>query len=247
MNKKIYFGLFLPLLLFVSCNSEDAPDLLKTRGSYVERTQSTGYLWGIDAGKGIDVILQQGDEPQLLIKGWKNLLPNVSIHFDTVKSILHIEDKNKYDFVRSYDNRTTIHVTYVTQPGYFRVEADANMQTLDTLRNEFLFLGEYGGGNASFLVNNSSIVIGVNMVVDVHISGKTNFLDITNWGKAPLRFEDLACNEAKVTHHGPSNVFVNVRDILTAELFSTGNIYYSGNPTIKEVRHAKGKLYQNKN
>ena len=235
--------LFLLLLFCLSCNREDAPDLFQTRGDYVERTQSIGQIRGINAGRGIDVILQQGNEPQLLIKGWKNLLPDVKIYLDK-DGILHLKDENKHNYVRSYSNRTTVYVTYAVQPEYFRVESDANMQSLDVFYNSFSILGEEGGGEMSFLADCPHILIGVNAVIDVFITGKTDYLHITNWGWAPLRFENLECRQASITHHGPSNIFVNVQDILNAELTSSGNIYYTGNPVVNEVRRAKGRVYQ---
>jgi len=233
----------LALLLFAGCNSEDAPDLFQTRGSYVEETRSIGRFSGINACKGIDVILQQGDEPGLLIKGWKNLLPDVRIEVDN-DGILQLKDENKYNFVRGYNNRTTVYATYALQPDYFRAESDANIQVLDTLRNAFTFIGEEGGGEVSFLVNNPSVSVGVNGMITVRMSGKTNWLGITNWGWAPLHFENLPCLEASVSHHGPSDIFVNVCDVLNAELFALGNVYYSGNPAVNETRHGKGRVYQ---
>ena len=155
-----------------------------------------------------------------------------------------MEDKNSYNYMRSYNNRTTVYVTYASQPEFFRVEADASMRTLDTLRNDFSFLAESGGGSAFFLVNNLFIDVGVNAVFDVYMSGKTNVLQITNWGWAPLHFENLEGNEVVVTHHGLSNVFVNARDVLNVKLFCSGNVYYRGNPSITEERYAKGKLYR---
>jgi hypothetical protein len=228
------------LLLLVGCNSEDAPDFLQSRGSYVEEIRSMETFTGINAGEGIDVFLQQGEEAQVLVKGWNNLLPDVQIEVDEA-GILQLEDQNSYNALRDYDNRTEIHITYVEQPTYFRVESNANMYAQDTLRNAFTFLGEAGGGEVVFPINNPSVSLGVNAMITLRFAGKTDWLGITNWGWAPLHLEGLPCIDAGIIHHGPSDIFVNVKNSLSTELFALGNVYYSGNPAITETRHGKGK------
>ena len=233
------------VFLFAACDSEDAWDMLKTRGEQKTEHREVANFTGITVYNGIDVVLEKADKSGAMLSGWSNLLPKVELAVDA-DGMLTIMDNNKFDIVRNPNNKTTIHLHYSGEINAITTHGDGTITNIDTLHTSSLgILSEDASGMIDLVVKSGSIGIGTNNrnVGDIRLSGSTPWLGITNWGNAPIHAEDLKVEGCSITHRGPGDFYLNVSDWMEVEIYSIGDVYYRGNPTLTVKRVGKGNIY----
>lgn len=243
--KKILIYIIAFTLFVTACNSEDAWDIVKTRGDRKVETRELQAFTGITVYNGINVVLEKSDKYGAELDGWSNLLPKVKMTVDG-NGMLTIEDKNKFDYVRDLDNKTTIRLFYNGNIDAITFHGDGVVSSVDTLQSSSLtILSEDASGSIDLLLNSISIGIGTNNrnIGDIKLKGKSSNLHITNWGSAPISASDLCVDNCEVVHRGPGDFYFKVSNSLKAYLYSVGSIYYKGNPTLVVDRRGKGNIY----
>ena len=241
MKRVLYI---LLLCSFAGCNKEDAWDLFKTRGDQKEIFMDLPSFQSIKIYNNVEVILRQDTCNRAHLIGWSNLLPKVSIAVNA-DGELCIEDHNKHNFARSYDNKTTIYLSFKEPVSSLFFYGNRSLTNMDTLSlSSLLIIGEKAGGSIHLTLQTEWLTIGASGNVDITVCGESSTLALTYWGKAPFDFSQLMVNNAAIDHHGSNDVFINVRDIINASMFDYGNIYYKGNPSAVNVtRKGKGNVY----
>lgn len=233
------------ILFAVGCDSEDAWDMLKTRGDRKVETREVVAFTGITVYNGINVTLEKADRYEAVLDGWSNLLPKVELTVSS-EGMLTIKDCNKFDIVRNPNNKTTIHLYYNGEVKTITSHGDGVVSNVDTLHTpSLLILCEDASGSIELTVKTSDISIGTNNrnVGDIVLKGLSAGLGITNWGNAPINARDLEVVNCDITHRGPGDFYVNVSSTLNVDIYSIGNVYYKGNPTLTVNRRGKGNVY----
>lgn len=233
-------------LLSVACDSEDAWDILKTRGDRKVETRTLTAFTGITVYNGINVVLEKADSYEAVLDGWSNLLAKVDLSINS-DGVLTIEDNNKFDFVRNPDNKTTIHLFYDGEINAITSHSDGLISNIDTLYTSGLtILSEDASGTIELTVKTPGIGIGTNNrnVGDIKLRGISSYLGITNWGNAPIYAEELEVENCDIIHRGTGNLHLNVTNILNVEIYSIGDVYYKNNPTVTINRKGKGNVYR---
>lgn len=242
--KKLLVNITL-LLLFAACNSEDAWDIVKTRGDRITEAREIADFTGITVYNGVNLVLEKAAKSEAVLDGWSNLLPKVSLTVDS-SGMLTIEDSNKFDIIRNPNNKTTIRLYYTGEINAITSHSDGEISNVDTLHtSSLLMLSEDASGSIDLTVKTSSIAIGTNNrnVGDIRLKGISTYLGITNWGSAPIYADELEVAGCDITHRGPGDFYVNVSDWLSVNIYSIGDVYYKGNPTLTVNRIGKGNVY----
>jgi hypothetical protein len=77
------------------------------------------------------------------------------------------------------------------------------------------------------------------------IRGNARQGDFWGWGSCTVRADSLFTEQCSVLHRGIGNVFVNASGQLDVSLQSSGNVYYSGNPTrINKIQQGTGNIFK---
>ena len=237
------------ILLFAGCDKEDAWDFLKTRGGHVVEERAVTAFHAITVKNGINVVLTQGDNYTATIEGWKNLTPKIRLTVEKNGELV-IEDVNRFNFVRTRDNMTTVRLMITGELDRIHFSGDGDIVTKDTLVTSGLtVLCEDASGSVDLKIKTQGIYIGTNHrnTASVTIWGQGYSVGITNWGYAPVDLSGFKASFADVHHHGPGNVYVNASESVSAVIYGTGDVYYAGNPssvTFTRKDKGKGNLYQ---
>lgn len=233
------------LLIAVSCDSDDGWDILKTRGDRKVETRTVDAFTRITVQNGINVVLEKSDKFEAVLDGWSNLLPKVKLTVNG-NGMLTLEDENKFDFVRNPQNKTTVHLYYNGEINGITSHSDGVISHIDTLYTSGLtILSEDASGSIELTLKTTGVYIGTNNrnVADINLRGYTSSLGITNWGNAPIDAQNLEAEDCGIAHRGPGDFYVNVVKTLDVTMYSVGNIYYKGSPSITLDRKGKGNLY----
>ena len=242
---------FTIILIFLisACNKEDAWDIVKTRGEHSVEERAVSAFHAITVKNGINVVLTQGDSYAATIEGWKNLMPKIRLTVENTGELV-IEDVNKYNFMRSRDNMSTVHLTIANELNNIYFSGNGDITTNDTIVTSGLTVISTGSGNIDMTIKTEGVYVGVNnkSVASIILRGFGYSVGITNWGYGHINLSDLKVLHADVAQRGPGNSYVNASESVNVAFYSgEGDVYYAGNPssvTFTREDKGKGNLYK---
>jgi len=209
------FLLPILLLLMISCKKEQ----VIPSGNQVTETRTPGTFKMISTNSAANIHITQGESHSVVIKGSDNLIK----HFSA--TIINGELKLAFQNGNITSNDLEI---WLTIPALESVVTS-------------------GSGNIEILGNFSdqnSLTTHVSGTGNIKVKGsmRTNFLKFYSSGSGTTDLSSIWANIAEFELSGSGSVKVNVDEELKAKLTGSGNIYYSGNPTILSDIKGSGKL-----
>ena len=248
MKRLIVIPLIL-IFLFASCDKEDAWDFLKTRGDHTVEERTVCAFRAITVKNGINVVLNRSDSHAATIEGWKNLMPKIRLTVEKNGELV-IEDVNKFNFVRSRDNMSTVYLMVTDNLDSIHFSGNGDIITKDTIVTSGLTVISTGSGSIDMKIKTQGIYIGTNHmnIASITIRGQGSGVGITNWGYSPVDLSGFKATYASVAQNGYGNVYVNASESVDVVFYSgAGDVYYLGNPvsvTSTRKDKAKGNLYK---
>ncbi len=246
-KKALLLGVFALLWAFYSCGGEQAPDCLQTAGDTVQQEVITEAFNKILVQEGIEMILREGIDYNVVIETGSNLLNEVEV---TVKNNqLVLANTNRCNWFRSY---APVKV-YVTTPTLteIRTSTQFNIRSEGVLTYpQFSVLSEdYSGdylntGDVYLTIQNHAFLVTFNNLSNCYISGQTDVLTVGYYG-GNGRFEgaDLVAKQVHVFHRSSNDIIVYPTESLEGELHSTGNLIARTVPPVVAVTaYYKGQL-----
>lgn len=241
MKKQLTFFLTIMLLTQFGCDSPGAFDCVKRSGSIVEEEVIVGEFERIYIYDGLELNLTHGDDQKVMIRGGENLIPEVN--FELAEKDLIISNKNSCNWVRDYE---AITITVTTnqlkeiESGGFGLVKSTNILNFEELVVE----SKDGSGDFDLTVAINKLVVANNSISNIRISGVANSLSVGHWYNDG-RFDGTALevNDVRISQNGVNDIYINVKEKLSGELTSRGNIVYFGDPETVEVSvSGTGKL-----
>jgi len=260
MNKKsvlhLLTMLFMGLLLFSACTFTT----VRGSGNVVEETREVSGITGVNLGTLGDLTITLGDTESLIIEAEENLLQyfqtevrNGMLHINT-SSDVQIQTTRPVRYFLTVTNLDTIEISSsgnITAP-----DLNADRFAIEISSSGELEMGDLNAGRAEVSISSSGDVnMGLmnaeTLTVEISSSGNLDIaggevdsqnIDISSSGNytAP----DLASNEADVRITSSGNATIWVQDRLRADLSSSGNVNYRGNPTVDATTSSSGQVMQ---
>ncbi len=246
------FSILLISLTYLSCNSDDAPDFMKSTGKITtEKREISGDFSTIIAYKNIDVYVKEDTFYNVSVEAGKNLLPKITTK--VINGVLDIDNKNEFNFVRKYNTPIKVTVTLPVLKNIL-VFDQASAYGLDTIRSSQI----NGRDNALGITNQSGGVVDLKLNVfytllssiktgSTKLSGKNGVIEAYVTGSGKLAAYNLENSIAYIYHYGFNNVEIGAKDILEGDINNTGNIYYKVySPNLKVTRKIRnaGKVLE---
>ncbi|UZH56141.1 DUF2807 domain-containing protein [Salinimicrobium tongyeongense] len=240
---------FLGLILFMACNTEDAPDCFQTAGSMIEKELQVGPFEELMVYENIELFIEQGEDHKVIVKTGENLMNEISA--EVIDGRLILRNGNSCNFVRDY-KLTSIYVTvpnltWLQNAGNRVVKSVGELHFPDIwLRslnqedsNEVYTVGDFD----LHLVSDYVRVTGDDFS-NFFLQGETNYLDlyIAN-GDGRVEAQELTAGTVEIQHRGTNKLFVNPQQVLRGEIRSTGDVISVNRPPVVEVEtFYSGKL-----
>ena len=227
----------LILLLAVLCSC-DALNPFEEEGEYIEKRIDLPSISGIQNNNIFKIILVEDDDEYVLLKGGENIISKVSIQINEQNVIIDHSHKNIFT---NYDQ--IIAELHLKEFKKIATEAPSNYSTQGTISGDLLDID----------------VASASELVEMNLSLNYNSLDFHTYGSVAGGYEFKGvCTEAKYVLNGIINIKASqlqtsntnlaqngigeahiwVENKLNATIYTSGNIYYKGNPeiTIKRVQ-----------
>tara|TARA_B100001146_G_scaffold199970_1_gene190337 strand:- start:164 stop:913 length:750 start_codon:yes stop_codon:yes gene_type:complete len=237
--KKLFF--YISIILFISCNSEEANDCLQVEGRSVIKEIELENFEEITVYGGIKLFLTYGETQEIRLETGENLVNDIS--FEVSENRLHLKNNNTCNFFREYD-ATRVYVT-LPQLSYLRNGSQFTVESTNELPYSNLTLvSEDAEGNSDYYTNGDfqlqlnaeQITIVNNNLSDYFLSGQVENLQIGFYnGDGRFEGEQLIAQHINVYHRGSNKMIVNPQQSLTGTLYSTGDLIAKNHPTEVEV------------
>lgn len=203
----------------------------------------------------VNVTLVQSDEPHLELTCPKNLIDKVTTELSLTGDTLIIKNENTLNWLRSYDYSIDLTVYYsdLREINYASI---GNLKGEDPLRGylsqltDTLINGNDTTYSHSYIkaftlnINEGSGDIDLNFDCEVvknkfgngtskvTFRGKSGYTELITRSYGLIDASQLNANIVKVKSESTNDVYVWAKSQLIVQLYSIGNIYYKGEPSI---------------
>lgn len=194
-------------------------------------TRSMESYNGLKAAGPMDFILVEGKEGQISIQGDSNIVEYIVTEVRNNQLVVKVKD----GFNIRPSKTIVITIPYETLDNV-SLAGSGDVKNTGMLKTEDLVVSLSGSGDIDLNVSAQTIESTVTGSGNIDLKGTTTSLKVKITGSGDFDGENLKSNNvnAEVTGSGGANVVCNGE--LKARVTGSGDIRYSGNPTIKDTK-----------
>lgn len=239
MRRKLVLYLCLVFVLG-SCNSEDAPGCIQTKGKEISTEIDLPSFEKIAIKSNVKLYLTYSEKQAVRLETGENLVEDVK--FAVQGDQLLITNEHTCNFFRDYETVKVFvslpELTELRNGSPYEIESTNLLHYPDiTLISENDQEADYyNDGDFKLQLNADKISIVNNGFSNYFLSGATNTLKVGFYnGGGRLEAENLIAKNVRIYHRGTNKIIVNPRQSLTGELVGTGDLIAVNHPAIVEV------------
>lgn len=219
--------LHLLVLSVTFCNAQNwNQERIKGSGNIVTTTRTTETYDKLSVSGSFDIVLTDGKEGNLTLKGDDNLLPYIITEVENNK--LNIHFKKNYSF--NYKSKITIEVP-VESISQVMATGSGSIIGKKTLKTDEFSITLSGSGDAKLEVIASKTIVVITGSGDIIMNGTTQELEASVTGSGDVDCRNLQAKNAKATVSGSGDLSVNCTQHLEAKVTGSGDITYKGKPS----------------
>lgn len=231
--------LLLPALLVLTlAQSCSRNDLVCTRGNGELETE-TRQLASFDAlatSGNFDVTIVQGEGPIAVVTAESNLLQHIETKVD--RGTLQLNTVN--DQCISPQERVRIEITVPSLAGVLL--SGSGTLTSDTFLVSTFNAELTGSGSIDLRLTGQDVTATVGGSGQMVLAGSTRESSLTITSSGSLDALQMPSETCRATVRGSGDLFLHCDSLLIAEITSSGDIWYTGNPEIDELDTGSGDL-----
>ena len=228
--------LLLTTTLFISCDS------ISGKGDIIKESRKTGTFDAIKNSGSIDVKIIVGDNYNIEVEDYENLLPHIVTDVDN--GVLEIHYENGINISNS--NATV----FVTVPTLKRIITSGSSATeiSGVIKNtKGLEFSVTGSGSIEGTVDAPSVELKITGSGEMDLKGVTQTMECKITGSGDFDGRDLKSENCTITVSGSGNAKVFASVSLKAKVSGSGDIIYGGNPPDTKIeKSGSGTISQEK-
>lgn len=220
-------------IIFISFQRCDYVEVLNQEGSYIETEEWLDEFTSIRVETHIKLILEQTTEHTALISGMDLKVNNVLLKVENKELII----SEKASALNRKDQLATVHLP-VNVIDRITLNTPTQLRSANELSFDKLVIIVNGGGtysDSNLKLNCQSILLaafGPNSGLH-QLSGSTNHLHLAMEGLAWTDASQLISSTVIVQQRSLKSSYVQAIDQLTVNMYSSGNVYFTGQPFLK--------------
>ncbi len=206
---------------------------VKGNGEVVEKVREVEPFRGIYVTSGMNVHLVRGDQQKVVVVADANL--HEVIRTEVEDGILEI--KAQAGIWKSKENKVM-----VTTPELEELTGTAGSNIFTDTLMEFRNIRIRGsaGSNLRLEINGERAEISASAGSNIFLDGTFREVEARVSSGANIKAGNLTAGKSNVRASSGGNLWMTVKEELTASASSGGNIFYSGSPGIAEVSSSSG-------
>lgn len=247
MNK--IFGYLMLSLIFLGCDTEDAPDCFKKAGSITSEVIEVAPFEEIIVYERVKLFIKQGPVQSVEIETGENLRKNVSVSVENKR--LSIRDENSCNLIRDYGiTKVTVTIPDLT---WLQNSSGSAIESIGVLKFKELWLRSVNQERDPAIHTDGDFILELDVenlritndnISNYFLSGKVeSFNAFFAAGDARLEAGDLIVQRYDIFHRGTNKMIINPQVSLQGEIRSTGDVISKNRPPIVRVKEFyTGKL-----
>ncbi|WP_424002209.1 head GIN domain-containing protein [Maribacter sp. IgM3_T14_3] len=237
------------LLVFNSCDSENASDCFQETGVISREEVSVAAFTTITVFENVTLVIKQGDTQKVEIETGKNLRNEVAAVVEDGRLLL--TDTNDCNYVRDYGTTivyvTTPNLTSIRSSTGFPIQSDGVLafESLSLLSESFTDPeAETTDGEFNLELDVTNLSLTSNGISYFKLKGRAESFNISiAAGDSRVEAQDLITQRVNVNHRGSNDLLVNPQESLTGVLRGTGDLQsYNRPPTVTVEELYNGRL-----
>lgn len=225
MNKKLLTLLLLATITLTTNAQNWFSSKVKGNGNIITEKRTTSNYNGIRSSGSFHVLLVNGKEGEITLKGEENILPLI----ETI-----IENNTlKIRFQKNTNVRTTKKVIItvpVTDIETITLAGSGNIESKNILKGENIITKLSGSGSINLVANTEEINAEITGSGNINLEGTAVHFNIKITGSGDVKAYELQAEEVQIKITGSGSVKANVSKRIAAKITGSGNVYYQGNP-----------------
>jgi hypothetical protein len=225
MNKKLLTLLLLATITLTTNAQNWFSSKVKGNGNIITEKRTTSNYNGIRSSGSFHVLLVNGKEGEITLKGEENILPLI----ETI-----IENNTlKIRFQKNTNVRTTKKVIItvpVTDIETITLAGSGNIESKNVLKGENIITKLSGSGSINLVANTEEINAEITGSGNINLEGTAVLFNTKITGSGDVKAYELQAEEVQIKITGSGSVKANVSKRIAAKITGSGNVYYQGNP-----------------
>ncbi|MGB5229076.1 MAG: head GIN domain-containing protein [Eudoraea sp.] len=228
MKKLITLGI---ALCIVAVTNAQWGKKIKGNGNIVTVERSTEEYDAIAVAGWFDVILVDGQEGKLSIKGEENLLEHIKTEVKEGKLVIKVKKGINLQ-PSSWKKDGGIYVTVpVESVNEVSLSGSGDIVGKKTISASEFSTNMSGSGDITLDVESKTVSASMSGSGDINLSGTTEVFDVQISGSGDIEAYDLIADNVDARISGSADIKVTANKMLKARVSGSGDIHYRGDAT----------------
>lgn len=226
---RIIITLLVLLTINIQMQAQKSSKKIKGDGNHTTTTRNVSDFEKIEVSGSFDVELIKGNEGNITINADANLMEYIitevkkrKLQIKTEKGI-QIKPTRKIKITLTFESMNAI-----------AMAGSGNIHSSDQIESNELKLSVAGSGDMDLKVDTGELKSSIAGSGNIHLSGTSDDLTCSIAGSGNVKGDDLKANKTSVSIAGSGNVEVNAVEEIHAKIAGSGNVIYSGNPSVQK-------------
>lgn len=226
---KKYIVLITLAMSVLSCSSSD---VVKGNGNVVSKTVTTLVYDDIEVLGDYDVVLVDGEEGNVVLKGEQNLLEFIELKVDGTKLSVYVTEGK--ELKTSFGKDLIVQIPFKTL-NKLELKGSGEIKAESPIFTSIFQVILSGSGEISARINAATTTVLLSGSGTISLEGQTKELTVDLTGSGDVEAFDLESLKSNVSIVGSGDIETKALDYLSVQLKGSGDVRYKGKPKQKEI------------
>ena len=228
---KTFIGILTLLIFSTSLSAQTFNKKIKGNGNVITENRNLTDYDKISVAGAFDVNLVKGKEGAISIEAEENLMEYIETVVEN--GLLKIQPKKDYQLKSTITIQITVPVETIDAVS---LAGSGTVSSIAILNATDLTLKLAGSGDINLPVSVKNLNSKIAGSGNIKLSGNTDEFNGEISGSGNIEASDLKATASHINIAGSGNVEVHAVSEIHAKIVGSGDVIYSGNPTIEKVK-----------
>lgn len=219
------------LIIGTNLNAQIFTKKITGNGKLITENRNLSDYDKIDVAGSFDVILVKGNEGAISIKADENLMEYIET--EVKNGHLKIQQKKGYQLKST---KTIVITVAFEMIDAISLAGSGNVHSADVLNAADLILNLAGSGEINLPVSAKNLTSHIAGSGNIKLSGNSDVLRSEIAGSGTLEGDNLKATVSHINIAGSGNVKIHAISEIHANIVGSGDVIYTGNPTIEKSK-----------
>jgi Putative auto-transporter adhesin, head GIN domain len=206
---------------------------IKGNGNEISEKRTVSSYEAIKVIGNFDVELISGTEGKITIEAEENLIQYIAV--EVKNNVLKIYSQMDVNLQPSNNKKLNIIVPFETLNGV-TLSGSGDLKSNDAIKTNQFDVLLSGSGDIKLFIETNVLNTKISGSGDIEIKGNANNFNAIISGSGDIAASEMITQNADVSISGSATVHVNCIENLKARVSGSGEVFYAGNPKIKDIK-----------